>query len=399
MRTPVPEVLLRSLSKSFTGTRGDRHTVLHDVGFTVADGEFAAILGPSGCGKSTTLRIVAGLDRADSGELLIGGRDVSNVPSSERGLGMVFQNYALFPHLSVAENIIFGLKVRRVGKAERNERLLEAARQLQLEPYLDRRPGQLSGGQRQRVALGRALVGGSRLILMDEPLSNLDARLRADMRTEIRELQQRLGLTVLYVTHDQVEAMTMADKVIVMREGFVDQISAPENLYARPENAHVARFIGAPPMSVIEARRDGDALLIGDQRIPAAHLFARFGHDLPEELLLGIRPEDLVPGLGAPSRAEQLAPGTGASSRAENAAAGTGALSLPGVLERQELLGADRLATYSVGGQNLRVRVRAASTLPTISQLGASLDHVHLFTRADQVRIPAAIRPVLAQAS
>ncbi|WP_183086123.1 ABC transporter ATP-binding protein [Mycetocola tolaasinivorans] len=374
----MPEVLLRSLSKSFTGTRGDRHTVLHDVGFTVADGEFAAILGPSGCGKSTTLRIVAGLDRADSGELLIGGRDVSNVPSAERGLGMVFQNYALFPHLSVAENITFGLKVRRVGKAERNERLLEAARQLQLEPYLNRKPGQLSGGQRQRVALGRALVGGSRLILMDEPLSNLDARLRADMRTEIRELQQRLGLTVLYVTHDQVEAMTMADKVIVMREGFVDQISAPENLYAQPANAHVARFIGAPPMSVIEVRRDRDALLIGeDVRIPADALLSRYGHDLPENLLLGIRPEDLVPGT----------------------AASADAFTLPGALERQELLGADRLATYGVGGQRLRVRVRAAHAVPAQSVLSASLEHVHLFAAEDSVRIPEATRPILAQAS
>ncbi|MET8699766.1 ATP-binding cassette domain-containing protein [Kitasatospora sp. NPDC004723] len=374
----MPDVVLERISKTYQGARGVRHQALTGIDFTVPSGEFAALLGPSGCGKSTTLRIVAGLERADEGDLRIGGRSVNRVPAADRGLAMVFQNYALFPHLSVAENILFGLKSRRVPRAERNARLAEAARQLRLTEQLNRRPAQLSGGQRQRVALGRAMVSGAELVLMDEPLSNLDARLRADMRTELRELQQRLGLTVLYVTHDQVEAMTMADRVIVMREGGIDQIAAPEELYARPASVRVASFIGSPPMNLLDVRRDGAWLVLdqgdgkgegkgggGDDavRIEASALLKGLPDELPEELVLGVRPEDLVPGPGE--------------------------LTLPAVRIRDELLGADRLIAFRVGTRTVQVRVRADEHRPGGDRLGARFSACHLFDRRTGARLDA----------
>ncbi len=235
-------------------------------------GEFVALLGPSGCGKSTTLRLLAGLEPCDGGSIRIGGVDVTHAPPAQRGVAMVFQNYALFPHLSVAENIVFGLTVRRVPAAERQQRLARTAELLGLGPYLDRKPSQLSGGQRQRVALGRAIVAEAPVCLMDEPLSNLDAQLRQQMRAEIRELQQRLGITMLYVTHDQTEAMTMADKVVLMRAGKVEQQGSPQDLYTRPQTTFVAGFIGSPAMNLF----------------PAALL----AHGNPD-MLLGVRPEDI----------------------------------------------------------------------------------------------------------
>jgi ABC-type sugar transport system ATPase subunit len=380
----VPDVILRSLSKSYPGTRGASHRALHDVEFTVPSGEFAAILGPSGCGKSTTLRIVAGLERTDGGTVMIGDRDVTAVPSAERGLAMVFQNYALFPHLSVAENIVFGLKVRHLSKDERNIRLAEAAKQLKLEPFLTRRPGQLSGGQRQRVALGRAIVSGADLILMDEPLSNLDARLRAEMRTEIRDLQQRLGLTVLYVTHDQVEAMTMADRVVVMRDGRVDQIASPESLYAQPVSAPVARFIGSPPMNLISVVRDNDTLrLVDGTPLAAGDLVSRYAPDLPAELWLGIRPEQLM--IDVPTQ-------QGSARLRESV------LTLPATRGRQELLGADRLITYRVGTENVHVRVKASDPLTESQRVSAHLDHVHLFDRHTEMRFEPLVQRALVPA-
>jgi sn-glycerol 3-phosphate transport system ATP-binding protein len=220
------------------------------VSFSVSEGHLVALLGPSGCGKSTTLRLIAGLEEATAGRIHIAGKDVTDAPPVGRGISMVFQNYALFPHLSVAENIIFGLKVRAVGRAERDERLKEAAAILGLEKLLDRKPSQLSGGQQQRVALGRAIVARSPVCLMDEPLSNLDAQLRVEMRREIRDLQRRLGITMVYVTHDQIEAMTMADQVILMRDGRIEQNGPPAMLYDQPATMFVARFVGTPPMSV-----------------------------------------------------------------------------------------------------------------------------------------------------
>ena len=222
------------------------------VSLTADEGSLLVLLGPSGCGKSTTLRLIAGLEQPDSGTVLIGGADVTHLTPAERGIAMVFQSYALFPHLSVAENIIFGLRVRGVSRAERDSRLKRVADIVGLAQLLDRKPSQLSGGQRQRVALGRAIVAEARVCLMDEPLSNLDAKLRHEMRIEIRALQQRLGITMVYVTHDQTEAMTMADRVVLMRDGHVEQNGAPEKLYSQPATAFTARFIGTPPMNLIE---------------------------------------------------------------------------------------------------------------------------------------------------
>jgi sn-glycerol 3-phosphate transport system ATP-binding protein len=227
------------------------------VSFHLRTGHLAALLGPSGCGKSTTLRLVAGLETATSGTIAIGGQDVTGLSPAKRNVAMVFQSYALFPHLSVAENIIFGLKVRNVPQGERTERLRRAADQLGLSQLLDRKPSQLSGGQQQRVALGRAIVAEAPVCLMDEPLSNLDAQLRVEMRREIRALQQRLGMTMLYVTHDQLEAMTMADQVVLMRQGRVEQDGTPAELYERPATIFTARFIGTPPMNVVPADRLG----------------------------------------------------------------------------------------------------------------------------------------------
>ena len=241
---------LEAVAKSWGDTTALRAMNLH-----IPAGSFCVLLGPSGCGKSTTLRIIAGLETATSGQVRIGGKDVTQLPPAERGIAMVFQNYALFPHLSVRENIGFGLSVRKVPKAEAEKRLSEAAELLGLSHLLDRKPGQLSGGQQQRVALGRALVAQAHVCLMDEPLSNLDAQLRQEMRAELRELQQRLGLTVVYVTHDQAEAMSMADQVVLLHQGKVEQCAAPREMYARPATTFAARFFGTPAMNLLQLQQ------------------------------------------------------------------------------------------------------------------------------------------------
>ena len=230
---------------------------LDGITFRAEPGSFVVLLGPSGCGKSTTLRLIAGLDAPTEGTIRIGDRDVTRLPPAERGIAMVFQSYALFPHLSVAENIVFGLRVRKV--ADREARLKRVAELLGLEKLLARKPSQLSGGQQQRVALGRAIVAEAPVCLMDEPLSNLDAQLRGEMRREIRALQQRLGITMVYVTHDQTEAMTMADRVVLLRNGRIEQVGSPEELYARPATAFTASFIGAPPMNLMR----GNGVTVG----------------------------------------------------------------------------------------------------------------------------------------
>jgi sn-glycerol 3-phosphate transport system ATP-binding protein len=246
-------IALDHVSKSWGPTRA-----VDAVSLTAEEGALLVLLGPSGCGKSTTLRLIAGLEQLDSGTITIGGEDVTHLTPAQRKISMVFQSYALFPHLSVAENIVFGLRVRRVSRAERDERLKRVADIVGLGHLLQRKPSQLSGGQRQRVALGRAIIAEARVCLMDEPLSNLDAKLRHEMRTEIRALQQRLGITMVYVTHDQTEAMTMADRVVLMRDGRIEQNGSPEELYNRPETAFAARFIGTPPMNLIP---QGDRLI------------------------------------------------------------------------------------------------------------------------------------------
>jgi sn-glycerol 3-phosphate transport system ATP-binding protein len=244
-----PFVVLKDVAKRWNGQLG-----VEDISLDIEEGSFVALLGPSGCGKSTSLRLLAGLELPDEGQILIEGRDVTNSAASDRNLSMVFQSYALFPHLSVAENVVFGLKVRRVPKAERIEKMNRALQITGLEGYETRKPGELSGGQRQRVALARAIVAGQRLCLMDEPLSNLDAKLRASVRKDIKKLQRDLGITVVYVTHDQTEAMSMADKVVLMKDGRIQQVGTPNELYNEPANTFVAEFVGAPPMALLASR-------------------------------------------------------------------------------------------------------------------------------------------------
>ena len=234
-----------------------RTVAVRDISFEVEEGSFVVLLGPSGCGKSTTLRMIAGLDDVTSGRVLIGGEEMTGAPPAERRVSMVFQSYALFPHLNASENILFGLKARKVAKAEQRDRLVRVAEMVGLADLLDRKPAELSGGQRQRVALARAIIAENPICLMDEPLSNLDAKLRHEMRVEIRALQQRLGMTTVYVTHDQTEAMSMADQVVLMRDGAIEQQGPPAALYDLPETVFAAGFIGTPPMNLLKVEEVG----------------------------------------------------------------------------------------------------------------------------------------------
>ncbi len=260
---------------------------LNGVSFETGADEFVALLGPSGCGKSTMLRLIAGLETATSGSIHIGGRDVTNLPPSKRNLSMVFQSYALFPHLSVAKNILFGLSVRKVAPAEQEARLKRVVDLLGLSQLLDRKPSQLSGGQQQRVALGRALIAETPVCLLDEPLSNLDAQLRAEMRNEIRALQQRLGIAMIFVTHDQIEAMSMADRIILVNRGKMEQCGESVELYERPASTFAARFIGTPPMNILDLEPRAGGLGIAGDESPL--LPGHAGNDL----LLGVRPEHI----------------------------------------------------------------------------------------------------------
>ncbi|HWU00499.1 MAG TPA: sn-glycerol-3-phosphate ABC transporter ATP-binding protein UgpC [Terriglobales bacterium] len=282
----MAEVRLRNIHKGFGETR-----VLKGVDVTIPDTGFVVIVGPSGCGKSTLLRLIAGLETADDGEVLIGGEEVSALDPGARDVAMVFQNYALYPHLTVAENIGFGLSVRGMPKAEIKQRVQAAAESLQIANLLDRRPRQLSGGQRQRVAMGRAVVRNPKVFLFDEPLSNLDAKLRVTMRTEIKRLHRHLTATSVYVTHDQVEAMTLGDRLVVMNNGVVEQEGAPLDIYMKPASAFVAGFIGSPPINLLDGWRVTNGIGITEQAVIA---YPRTD-DLPEKMQAGIRPEHILP--------------------------------------------------------------------------------------------------------
>jgi sn-glycerol 3-phosphate transport system ATP-binding protein len=281
-------VSLLDVKKSFGPT-----DVIHGITTNIADGEFIVIVGPSGCGKSTLLRMVAGLESVSAGEVQIGGERANDKEPMDRDIAMVFQNYALYPHMSVRQNMGYGLKIAKLPKDEINAKVVEAAKLLQLEALLDRKPKQLSGGQRQRVAMGRAIVRQPAVFLFDEPLSNLDAKLRVQMRLEIKELQSKLGITSLYVTHDQVEAMTMADRMIVMNAGVAEQIGTPLEVYETPRTLFAAQFIGSPSMNIIDARVKGGQIILGDQPVAEA-----VGSDGPVKL--GVRPEHLVFDEGGP---------------------------------------------------------------------------------------------------
>ncbi|TYC52202.1 ATP-binding cassette domain-containing protein [Rhodobacterales bacterium] len=315
--------------------RWDETVAVDALTVDMAAGSFTALLGPSGCGKSTTLRMVAGLESVSEGRILIDDEDVTTRSPSKRDLSMVFQSYALFPHLSVAENIIFGLKVRRVSRSERDERLQKVADLLGLSQLLERKPGQLSGGQQQRVALGRAIIAEKPICLMDEPLSNLDAKLRHEMRLEIRSLQQQLGFTMIYVTHDQVEAITMADQVVLLNSGRLEQAASPRDLYQKPASPFAARFIGTPPMNLI----------------PASALNKTSG---ASSLLIGVRPEAMHLQDGGP---------VSASVRAV------------------EYLGADLLADCEIDGAPFQVRLPARRTVVPGDriELGFEADALHVF--------------------
>jgi multiple sugar transport system ATP-binding protein len=296
----VAEVVLEGVGKVYSdGTRAVR-----DLNLSIADGEFLVLVGPSGCGKTTALRMVAGLEDISEGRLLIGDRVVNRVPARDRDVAMVFQSYALYPHLSVRDNIGFGLSLRKMPKDQIRAKVEHAARILGLTEYLDRKPRNLSGGQRQRVAMGRAIVREPQAFLMDEPLSNLDAKLRVQMRAEIARIQRDLGVTTIYVTHDQTEAMTLGDRVAVMKKGVLQQVAPPQELYDRPANLFVAGFIGSPAMNLLQARleRDGDGdgglrLEVGGQTLPVP---ARVLDERPalraylgRDVVVGIRPEDM----------------------------------------------------------------------------------------------------------
>jgi multiple sugar transport system ATP-binding protein len=307
----MASIELRGVDKAFGPTQ-----VLHGVDLEVVDGEFLVLVGPSGCGKSTLLRMIAGLEEVSGGEIIIGGRVVNDLPPKDRDIAMVFQNYALYPHMTVRENMAFSLKLRKESRANVAKKVLAAAETLNLAAYLDRYPRQLSGGQRQRVAMGRAIVRDPQVFLFDEPLSNLDAKLRVQMRVEIKALHQRLHATSVYVTHDQIEAMTMADRIVVLQDGRVEQIGSPLELYDHPANLFVAGFIGSPAMNFVRGRlrrRDGSAWVEAAEGVELP-IGGRQGGQDGQEVVYSFRPEQLTlgaAGAGVPARILVIEP-TGA---------------------------------------------------------------------------------------
>lgn len=286
----MKQVELVGLTKSYDGI----NRVIDNIDVTVDQGEFFVLVGPSGCGKSTMLRMIAGLEEVTSGEIMIGDIKATKLQPSQRNLSMVFQNYALYPHLTVEQNITFGLHTKKISKQEQKQRSVEAAEMLGLSELMKRKPRQLSGGQRQRVALARAIVTHTPICLMDEPLSNLDAKLRARMRSEIRQLQRKLGITMIYVTHDQTEAMTMADRMMILNEGEVQQIGRPLEIYNKPCNTFVASFIGAPPMNLSNAKINDNVIRLNEKQVIKLH--SKFTHiPMNNQVTIGVRPEKLQP--------------------------------------------------------------------------------------------------------
>jgi len=346
---------LDNIKKSY----GDRE-IVHGVSCAVADGELVVVVGPSGCGKSTLLRMVAGLETVTSGAVAIDGRVVNGVEPKDRDIAMVFQNYALYPHMSCFDNMAYGLRMRGMAKDAIRTRVDKAASILQLDGLLERKPRQLSGGQRQRVAMGRAIVRDPKVFLFDEPLSNLDAKLRVQMRVEIKRLQQELATTSLYVTHDQVEAMTLADRLIVMNAGNADQIGPPLDLYERPATAFVAGFIGSPAMNLIEGRLDASGVVISNCVLPCERPLGEAGRGVT----VGLRPEHM----------EMTSEGA-----------------LPLTVELLERLGADTMVHGRLGSSGPVLTARAAGTInPSIGQVlrfAVQPDNVHLFDRVTGARI------------
>ncbi len=352
--------------------------VLKGVDISIEEGGFLVLVGPSGCGKSTLLNTIAGLEGITSGDIRIDGKVVNDLHPSKRDIAMVFQSYALYPSMSVAENIAFGLEMRGVSKAEREEAIQGVAGMLQIEHLLKRRPGQLSGGQRQRVAMGRALVRDPKLFLFDEPLSNLDAKLRVDMRTEIKRLHQKLGTTIVYVTHDQIEAMTLATQIAVLKDGILQQVGTPDEVYSKPANMFVADFMGSPTMNLIEAKiaNGGGSLAVEipqrDRSLslpvpqPPAALHSYSG----KSVVLGIRPEDITDPDGADPKAEHIA-------------------QAPCSVEVVEPTGADTFVVTQLGGKEVTGRMRNAAGLAVGEDVpfAFNMGKIHFFDPATEQRI------------
>jgi len=351
-------ISIRNVVKRY-GVGPKANPVIHGVNAEIKDGEFIVIVGPSGCGKSTLLRMVAGLEEISGGEISIAGRVVNDIEPAERDIAMVFQNYALYPHMTVFDNMAYGLKIAKVPVDEIKQRVDKAAGILQLGPFLARKPRELSGGQRQRVAMGRAIVRQPQVFLFDEPLSNLDAKLRAQTRLEIQKLHRELGVTSLFVTHDQVEAMTLGERLIVMNAGHMEQIGTPEEVYARPATTFVAGFIGSPPMNLLQGRANGTTFAIDGAVLSLPGAAPRAG-----ELMIGLRPE--------------------------HAALRNDAAGWPLRVEMIEMLGAERLVHGRVGTLPFTVRQDSTLAPPTIGDtlsLHAASNHLHWFDGASQRRL------------
>ena len=347
-----------------------------DFNLEVEDKEFIIFVGPSGCGKSTTLRMIAGLEEISSGELSIDGKVVNDVEPKDRDIAMVFQNYALYPHMTVFDNMAFGLKLRKVPKAEIKAKVEEAARILDLEKLLDRKPKALSGGQRQRVAMGRAIVREPKVFLMDEPLSNLDAKLRVQMRAEIAALHQRLGATIIYVTHDQTEAMTLGTRIVVLKDGVIQQVDSPQTLYNEPDNLFVAGFIGSPQMNFIDAEcvvsSDSVSLKFGENTIelPAEKAKAlKAGNYNGKTVVLGIRPEDI--------------------DDSQSAIEAHGDSVVTTTVTGYELLGSEVLLYYTINGASMTAKVDSKTTarLGDTIKLALDVDKIHVFDKETELTI------------
>lgn len=366
----MSSISLKNVYKIFD----DGTTAVNDFSLEIADKEFIILVGPSGCGKSTTLRMIAGLEDITKGELKIGDRVVNDVAPKDRDIAMVFQSYALYPHMTVYKNMAFGLELRKIPKDEIDRRVREAAKVLDIEHLLKRKPRALSGGQRQRVALGRAMVRSPSVFLLDEPLSNLDAKLRTNMRTEIKKLHRRLGTTFIYVTHDQTEAMTMGDRIVVMKDGVIQQVDSPQNLYKHPQNMFVAGFIGSPQMNFLDAtvlKRDGKLVLsLADNELDITDPFEsrkEITGYLDKPVKLGIRPEDVA----VDSKFIKNNPNKVLTAK----------------LEVSELMGSESYLYLDYSGQKLTARVDADSTTNETVELGILTDRLHLFDPNSTVNI------------
>lgn len=362
----MAQLQLRNIDKIYD----NKVQAVFDFSLDIEDKEFIVFVGPSGCGKSTTLRMIAGLEDITKGELYIEGKYMNHVEPKDREIAMVFQSYALYPHMTVYENMAFGLQIQKVPKAEIDTRVHDAAKILEIEEYLDRKPKALSGGQRQRVALGRAIVRNAKVFLMDEPLSNLDAKLRGQMRSEIIKLHERIGSTTIYVTHDQTEAMTMATRIVVMKDGYIQQIGTPKEIYNNPDNMFVAGFVGAPATNFITVKISGNGFVLEDRAydLPAGYHKTLKSYE-NQEVILGVRPENL-------HLDEHV---TGTSPQA----------TFDFHVEVSELLGHESILHGTIGKHHLVAKIQEAGTVTNHQdvKLVMDLDKIHLFDKDTQKRI------------